>query len=140
MPADDHRCGRVVAVQGTPDSTDNADSTLSVALQTENIEHDCSSWEGSDPSLASMDRLVLRPAASTPAGNWPDDRWTWALGWSGGAVADEGVAWDEGMEFGEPPADRSSLLGRRVRLSPTDARGFSTAPSSSDAENGAADE
>lgn len=121
--ADHHRCGRVLAVTGAPEPG-CTDCAVAVTLETEDVEHDCPGGEGTHSSLAAMDRLQLVRAKETPPGAWPDDRWSWALGWSDSVPAVEGVAWDEGMEFGEPPADRSSLLGRRVRLMPTRARGL----------------
>jgi hypothetical protein len=121
---EEHRCGRVLTVEGPADPS-CADCAVAVTLLAENTEHDCPGVEGVSPQLQSMDRLWIRKAQRAPAGQWPDASWGWSVGWSGGAPTDEGVAWDEGMEFGEPPVDPSSLLGRRVRLSPTRAHAFS---------------
>ena len=120
---DDHRCGRLMSVQGAFDPS-CADCAYAAVLSVETVEHDCPGGEGVDPSLESIDRLWLRVARNVPAGSWPDDRWEWALGWEGGAPHTEGVAWDEGMEFGQPPRDPGMVLGRRIRMAATNARGF----------------
>lgn len=121
--ADDHRCGRVLEVDGTADPSCE-DCAAAATLVVTNVEHDCPAGEGTHAALAALDRLWIQPSGHTPAGSWPDTAWSWALGWSGGSPVEEGVAWDEGMEFGDPPPDPTSVVGRRVRLAPTTARGF----------------
>lgn len=121
--ADEHRCGRVLAISGVFDSS-CSDCAFAATVTSETIEHDCPGREGVDPSLELVDRIWLQKADRVPAGAWPDDRWTWSVGWDGGAPAVEGVAWDEGMEFGEPPRQRDVVVGRRIRMMATNARGL----------------
>jgi len=128
-----HRCGRVLGLTGTADQG-CADCAVNVQLVVEDIEHDCSGGEGTHPSLTAMDSLRISPSRDVPAGSWPDTSWSWALGWGGGAPEVEGMAWDEGFEFGEPPTDESSLSGRRVRLIPVQTRGFSASDLSESTE------
>lgn len=122
-PAEGHLCARLLSVSGTPvDASDCDTCEVAVALQVSDIEHDCADTLGTDPELESMDRLWIQDGSAKSAGKYPDSRWAWALGWSGAAPVEEGVAWDEGFEFGEPPPDPTVLTGRRVRLAPTEAR------------------
>jgi len=121
--AEAHVCARLLEVAGEP-SPDAAceDCVVAAALTISEVEHDCADSMGTDPSLASMDRIWLRPGSGGKSGHFPDDRWSWSLGWDGGTPSEEGVAWDEGFEFGEPPDHPDVLLGRRVRLAPESAR------------------
>jgi hypothetical protein len=121
--ADDHRCGRVMSVQGVFDPS-CSDCVYAALVTTDTVEHDCPGGEGVDPSLGGIDRIWLRASERVPPGTWPDDRWAWSLGWAGGAPEDEGLAWDEGMEFGEPPRDPGVVIGRRIRMTATNAHGF----------------
>ncbi len=119
-----HLCGRVLHVAGESSPSGCAECAVDAALVVEEIQTDCPGVEGSTPALVSMDRLRLLPVNGKIAGAWPDYQWAWALGWAGGEPAQEGVAWDEGFEFGDPPADGASVLGRRLRLGPANARAF----------------
>ncbi|HCH65399.1 MAG: hypothetical protein CL927_19040 [Deltaproteobacteria bacterium] len=134
--ADDHRCGRLISIQGMVDPT-CADCAYGATITTETLEQDCPGREGVAPALEAVDRLWLRPSERVPEGRWPDDRWTWSAGWEGGAPEVEGVAWDEGMEFGTPPAAPEVLVGRRIRLMATTARGFVEAELSSKVQEAA---
>ena len=120
VSADDHRCARVLTVVGAPVPCDGC--AVAVSLQVDELEHDCPGSEGTHPDLRAMDQLQVAPPGKAVAGAWPDDRWAWSLGWSGGGLEAEGVAWDEGFEFGEPPEDPKVLTGRRVRLGAATAR------------------
>ena len=118
-----HLCARLLEVVGEPDSDSECDDcAVAVTLAVTDVEHDCSDKMGIDKSLAAMDRLWIRPGPGDRSSVFPDDRWSWALGWGQTTPAAEGVAWDEGFEFGEPPSDPSSLVRRRVRLAPDSAR------------------
>lgn len=122
-PADGHLCARLLSVSGSPvEEADCGDCAVAVALDVADTEQDCGDTLGTDPTLASMDRLWIQADTATTAAMYPDARWAWALGWGGGAPAVEGVAWDEGFEFGDPPSDPTVLTGRRVRLAPAEAR------------------
>ena len=124
--AKDHRCGRLLTLRGTVDPT-CTDCAYGAIITTQTIEHDCPGREGVDPSLETADRIWIRKSPRAPAGRWPDDRWSWSAGWDGGPPEVEGVAWDEGMEFGSPPQMPEVLVGRRIRLMATNARGFASA-------------
>ena len=120
---DAHSCARLLEIVGEHEpASDCGDCAVAVTLAVAEVEHDCADKMGTDKSLSKMDRLWIRPGSGDKSSAYPDERWAWALGWEGSAPSAEGVAWDEGFEFGEPPVDPSSLAGRRVRLAPDSAR------------------
>ena len=102
-----HVCARLIAVRGEPDPESTCeDCEVAVILEVEDVEHDCAGSVGSDRSLARMDRLWIGPGSADRSAAFPDDRWSWSLGWKGALPEEEGV--DEISQAGGMSGDEGA--------------------------------